>query len=748
MMLRSLVATLGLVLALWLGAGPALAQTAAPPAGMSREQFDQLVNSISEAVAQKLREEGKAVPQAPAQPPVAARPAEAEAADPMAQQVGDFVSRAQRVLSALPAFWANLARIPDELAVDARRGPFAYLILLALACVAAVGAEAATRRVFASTRARLAAASAPSNGPRGLMSLAGLAALDVLGLAAVWLVSYGAIGAWFNGVEPQSRVASGVLAALFGWRLYLFAFRVVLRPGEAGARLASVSDDEAALGMRLVSRVILAVVALRVVLRMLIAIHAPSEAISAGQLVVNLVLLLVFVAVSRRGRDVGAHWFGGLAAPGSFGAWLGARWLMLAVPFWTLLVGTQVFGAISARFAVPSAMLLTLNIVIALLVFETLLKAVLERLRPAALASEEAAADGALPGVTHVAPPLAMDVVARSLRVLVVIFAALAVAQSWVVNVIGLFDASQWRELTRASVRAGATLFVAYVAWELVKLVTGRYVARHQVGMPTDEDRAADSGASRLATLMPLMRVALAVVIGVLAVLIVLSEMGVNVTPLIAGASVFGLAISFGSQTLVRDIVSGVFYLTDDAFRIGEYIDCGKAKGTVEGFTLRSLKLRHQNGQVHTIPFGQLGQITNFSRDWTTVKFNLRFARETDVEKLRKATKKIGQDMLEDPEIKPEILEPLKMQGVADIADQALVVRFKFTVRPGKPSFIQRNAIKRMVATFPALGIEFASATVAVSTSGGAVDPHAAGAAATVARLQAEAAQNAGAAAG
>ena len=95
--------------------------------------------------------------------------------------------------------------------------------------------------------------------------------------------------------------------------------------------------------------------------------------------------------------------------------------------------------------------------------------------------------------------------------------------------------------------------------------------------------------------------------------------------------------------------MSGIFYLADDAFRVGEYIDCGKAKGTVEGFTLRSIKLRHQNGQVHTIPFGQLGQITNFSRDWITVKFNLRFARDTDIEKLRKAAKKIGADMMEDP---------------------------------------------------------------------------------------------------
>jgi hypothetical protein len=91
----------------------------------------------------------------------------------------------------------------------------------------------------------------------------------------------------------------------------------------------------------------------------------------------------------------------------------------------------------------------------------------------------------------------------------------------------------------------------------------------------------------------------------------------------------------------VRDIVSGIFYLADDAFRVGEYIDCGSAKETVAGFIRRSMRLRHQNGQVQTIPFGQLGQITNFSRDWTTQKFNLRLARYGS-RKLRKTTKKSG----------------------------------------------------------------------------------------------------------
>jgi small-conductance mechanosensitive channel len=224
--------------------------------------------------------------------------------------------------------------------------------------------------------------------------------------------------------------------------------------------------------------------------------------------------------------------------------------------------------------------------------------------------------------------------------------------------------------------------------------------------------------------MMPLLRVAVAILIVFIAVMIALEDFGINVLPLLAGASIFGIAISFGSQTLVRDIVSGIFYLTDDAFRVGEYIDCGRAKGTVEGFTLRSIKLRHQNGQVHTIPFGQLGQITNFSRDWLTVKFNLRFARNTDIEKLRKAAKKIGQEMLEVPEIKSEILAPFKMQGVADIIDNALLVRFKFTARPGNPAMIQREAVKRMFNTFSALGLEFAKegATVILQSTSAAAE--------------------------
>ena len=384
---------------------------------------------------------------------------------------------------------------------------------------------------------------------------------------------------------------------------------------------------------------------------------------------------------------------------------LGRHWVGVASTFFVLLAVTQIYSAVSGRVQVGGAMLLTLSLVAGLLIFETLIQAFVRRL-DAGLARPSDVGD----------QPTLADVAARCVRIAALIGVTVILGEDWVVDVLALASPDQWDYITRSSRTAGITLFVAFVLWELLKYATNPYMAR-RAGSAADAIARGDGPpppASRLSTMMPLLRMAAGTLILFLAIMIALEDFGINVMPLIAGASIFGIAISFGSQTLVRDIVSGIFYLTDDAFRVGEYIDCGRAKGTVEGFTLRSIKLRHQNGQVHTVPFGQLGQITNFSRDWLTVKFNLPFARDTDIEKLRKAAKKIGNELMEVPAIKADILAPFKMQGVADITDNALIVRFKFTARPGNPAMIQREAVKRMFSGFPALGIEFAKESAAV----------------------------------
>jgi len=270
--------------------------------------------------------------------------------------------------------------------------------------------------------------------------------------------------------------------------------------------------------------------------------------------------------------------------------------------------------------------------------------------------------------------------------------------------------------LQRPVMTAAATIYVAYVLWQIVSMHTETMHLPAPGDLQSDENGGVPPIASRLQTMLPVLRIFVLVTIATVAILIALSELGINTTSLIAGASIFGLAISFGSQSLVHDIVSGVFFMADDAFRIGEYIDTGKAKGTVESMSVRSLRLRHQNGQIHVIPFGQIQQVTNFSRDWTTVKFNLRLRIDTDIDKVRKAVKQIGAEMMKEPEFAAELLQPLKMQGVSEIDPVGLTVRLKFTARPGQPTLLQREALKRITKAFREKGIEFASSNLMIQT--------------------------------
>jgi small-conductance mechanosensitive channel len=195
----------------------------------------------------------------------------------------------------------------------------------------------------------------------------------------------------------------------------------------------------------------------------------------------------------------------------------------------------------------------------------------------------------------------------------------------------------------------------------------------------------------------------------------ILSSMGIEIGPLIAGAGVVGVAIGFGAQTLVKDVISGMFYLLDDAFRVGEYIQSGAYKGTVESFSLRSVKLRHQRGPIFTVPFGELGAVQNMSRDWVIDKLMIGVSYNANLEKARKLIKEIGKELAADPEFAPYILEPLKMQGVEQFGDYAIQIRMKMMTKPGHQFTIRRRALAAINKAFKENGIEFARPTVSVA---------------------------------
>ncbi|EJC81182.1 small-conductance mechanosensitive channel [Rhizobium leguminosarum bv. trifolii WSM2297] len=268
-------------------------------------------------------------------------------------------------------------------------------------------------------------------------------------------------------------------------------------------------------------------------------------------------------------------------------------------------------------------------------------------------------------------------------------------------------------KIARGVIGGIVILLAADLLWHVVRaFIDGKLLDSPLDGGATDEEKAKRA---RMQTLLPIFRNILAVVIAVIAVLMVLSGLGIEIGPLIAGAGVVGVAVGFGAQTIVKDVISGMFYLWDDAFRIGEYIESGSHKGVVEAFSLRSVKLRHHRGPLTTVPFGELGAVKNLNRDWTIDKISLNVKYDTDLVKAKKVIKQIGQTLLDNPEFGPHIIETLKMKGVEQFGEFAIEIRLSMMTKPGEQFVIRRNALAMIRNAFKENGIEFAVPTVQVA---------------------------------
>lgn len=308
----------------------------------------------------------------------------------------------------------------------------------------------------------------------------------------------------------------------------------------------------------------------------------------------------------------------------------------------------------------------------------------------------------------------------RAIWIVVAVLTVLATAWTWGFEPgqVGLGGA-----VLRVLFDLGAVLLLAYVAWALIERLVERGLARAR--------REGTGGrAQRLATLLPLLRSFLHVVLLAMLGMILLSSLGIEIGPLLAGAGVVGIAIGLGAQSSIADILAGVFFLLEDAFHVGDYVEVGNLRGTVEGISLRSLKLRHHRGAVHTLPFGRIPSLTNYSRDWALMRLEFRVRPETDVALVKKLVKRIGQELAADPELGPHFIEPLKSQGVRRVEDDAVIIGIKYIARPGEQFVIRREAYQRILGAFRENGIGLVGRGVVVKVEGGEAGPEVAGAAA------------------
>jgi small conductance mechanosensitive channel len=281
--------------------------------------------------------------------------------------------------------------------------------------------------------------------------------------------------------------------------------------------------------------------------------------------------------------------------------------------------------------------------------------------------------------------------------VVIVATALISVLEVWSVDVLAWFESDVGRDVGS---RAGSIVLIvaiAVVIWEVLSVVIEHWISQAQ----EDSVRSA-----RLETLLPLARKAALIVLTVVVTMTVLSELGVNIGPLLAGAGVVGLAVGFGAQTLVKDIITGAFILVEDSISIDDFVDVGGHSGTVESLSIRTIRLRDTEGNVHTVPFSAVSSIINYTRDFGISLLEIGVAYREDIDHVVEVLNELGEELLQDPQLAKDILEPLVVQGVHRLDDSSVTIRARIKTVAGMQWSMRREFLGRMKKRFDERGIE------------------------------------------
>mgnify|MGYP000931697423 FL=1 len=210
----------------------------------------------------------------------------------------------------------------------------------------------------------------------------------------------------------------------------------------------------------------------------------------------------------------------------------------------------------------------------------------------------------------------------------------------------------------------------------------------------------------RTTTLGNIVRYALISIIVAISGITVLREVGIDIGPILATAGIGGLAIGFGAQSLVKDVISGFFILMEDQIRVGDVVEIGGKSGSVEKISLKTTVLRDMSGNVHYVPNGQISVVTNMTKEYSRYVFEIGVAYKEDVDEVMEIIKKIDEEMRHDPEFKDDILEPIEVLGVDQFADSAVIIKARTTTLPIKQWRVAREFNRRIKKRFDELKIE------------------------------------------
>jgi small-conductance mechanosensitive channel len=286
--------------------------------------------------------------------------------------------------------------------------------------------------------------------------------------------------------------------------------------------------------------------------------------------------------------------------------------------------------------------------------------------------------------------------VVRLTGYLIVFFMGLyALAWNWDVKALDFVKSDRTFELLNGLLNVVTICAVGVILWEALNGLIEMAIRR-----------ADHRGESRVRTLLPLLRHILFIAFGGLFLLILLSEFGINIMPLLAGAGILGIAVGFGAQTMVKDFLTGFTIILEDLIQVGDVVRLAGHSGVVERITIRKVQLRDQSGIVYTVPFSEITTVENLTKDFSYYVMNVSTAYNEDPDRVMAVLRAVDEDLRADPEVGPFVLEPIEIMGVDQFGESAVVIKARIKTKPSKQWPVGRAFNRRMKLAFDREGIE------------------------------------------
>jgi len=518
------------------------------------------------------------------------------------------------------------------------------------------------------------------------------AVLELAQVAAVLAAGYAALALLERSPEAR-QIAESVILAIAEMTAIGVAARLILAPHAEALRplpLASVSSAYLYLWVMRLAWVGTLGYALS-------RIAVPLGASVAGARAIEILCAVIFaglvIVLVMQSREAVATWIRG--ENGGITRRRGADiWHVLALIYILMVFGIFVSGEKDGFVYLVRTSGVSVGAIIAAIVASILMDRLLRRVF--ALDPE---LDNRFPGLRD-RSNLYRPVLKKGVDILLGIGVLIAILVGWDVGLLEALPVG-WRVSILKS--SGTILFVilaSILAWELASGAIARALSTVTIGGVTR------GPGSRAKTLLPLLRRAILIALVIFGGLIILAEIGVQIAPLLAGAGVVGLAIGFGSQALVRDVITGLFILIEDTIAVGDYVTVGGHSGVVEDLSIRTIKLRDVAGTVHTVPFGDVTTVENYAKEFAfaVLDVGVGYAEDTDV--VSAVLAEIGEEVCLDDVYKDRIISPLEIMGVHELGDSAVVVRARIKTRPMMQWSVRREFFRRIKQRFDALGIE------------------------------------------